>query len=74
MKATKGICILCGQSFVQKPIGRRRRYCSRACQEHAYRLRRTAGLWRAEDPDSPLPGEVTALLEGALQESRRRDT
>lgn len=74
MKATKGICILCGRSFAQKPSGRRRRYCSRGCQERAYRLRRTAGLWRATDPDLALPGEVPALLERALHEPRRRDT
>lgn len=71
MKATKGICILCGQSFLQKPSGRRRRYCSRACQERAYRLRRSARLWRPTNPDPVLPGEVKALLEAVLDEPQR---
>lgn len=74
MKGTKGICILCGQSFAQKPTGRRRRYCSRACQERAYRLRCAAGLWRAAKGDPALSGEATALLEAALHERRRRAT
>lgn len=70
MKVTKGICILCGQSFPQKPTGRRRRYCSRACQERAYRLRRSAGLWRATNADPANLGEVTSLLDAALHGRR----
>lgn len=71
MKAAKGICILCGQGFAQKPTGRRRRYCSRACQERAYRLRRSAGLWPTTTAAPALAGEVTALLEAALLERGR---
>jgi hypothetical protein len=74
MKARKGICILCGQSFAQKPTGRRRRYCSRACQERAYRLRRSAGLWRATNADPAVRGEVANLLQAAIHERRRRAT
>jgi hypothetical protein len=70
MKAPQGICILCGQSFVQKPAGRRRRYCSRKCQERAYRLRRSAGIWRATNAEPGLAGEVTALLQAALHARR----
>lgn len=33
-------CGSCGGALIQPPLGRKRRYCSRACQARAYRARR----------------------------------
>ncbi|WP_280477659.1 TetR/AcrR family transcriptional regulator [Nocardia asiatica] len=35
-------CALCRKELVQPALGRRRKYCSRACQARAYRARRAA--------------------------------
>ncbi|PXX62219.1 TetR family transcriptional regulator [Nocardia tenerifensis] len=34
------LCGICGEPLVQPALGRKRRYCSRACQARAYRARR----------------------------------
>ncbi|WP_418155380.1 TetR/AcrR family transcriptional regulator [Actinoalloteichus caeruleus] len=36
-------CLSCGAELVLAPTGRRRSYCSRACQQRAYRARRAGG-------------------------------
>ncbi|MBC6456958.1 TetR/AcrR family transcriptional regulator [Actinomadura sp. HBU206391] len=36
------VCVLCGEVVPQAATGRPRDYCSRACQQRAYRMRRTA--------------------------------
>jgi MerR family copper efflux transcriptional regulator len=38
-------CPVCGRRLAQPRTGRRRRYCSRACQQHAYRAR-ARRAWR----------------------------
>lgn len=47
MSRSPEICVICGRKCPQKPSGRRRKYCSRACQQFAYRLRQSAGMGRA---------------------------
>jgi hypothetical protein len=53
-------CIICGRKCSQKSSGRRRRYCSRACQQVAYRMRLRAGVRR------PAP-DLNALLEQVMK-------
>jgi hypothetical protein len=36
------VCALCGEAVPRAATGRPRDYCSRACQQRAYRMRRTA--------------------------------
>ncbi|MEV8057447.1 TetR/AcrR family transcriptional regulator [Streptomyces antimycoticus] len=43
-RATK--CAVCGETAPSPETGRPRRYCSRACQQRAYRTRRSAGSSR----------------------------
>jgi hypothetical protein len=41
VRSTVTECQRCGREIEQKPRGRRRRYCSEACRQSAYRLRIT---------------------------------
>ncbi len=64
-------CWLCGQDLPAQAAGRRRRYCSRACQQRAYRLREQERLWRPKAPAAPAdPAKVTRLLGAALHKPR----
>lgn len=68
MKRSSAICAMCGRPCPQRQVGRRRRYCSRACQQRAYRLRRYAGVqMTSKDPASSL-AQTTALLNEILDE------
>lgn len=54
-------CAQCRAEIVQPSRGRRRRYCSRACQARAYRARqRTRPVVRVERPQTLTPARITA--------------
>lgn len=53
-------CAHCGDPIAQPDRGRRRRYCSRACQARAYRARRAAAPERVRRPTSLDPDRITA--------------
>jgi AcrR family transcriptional regulator len=54
-------CAQCGRQIDQPSRGRRRRYCSRACQARAYRDRkRTRPAARVERPSALTPARITA--------------
>ncbi|MBF6175539.1 TetR/AcrR family transcriptional regulator [Nocardia blacklockiae] len=54
----KSGCGVCGADLAQPERGRRRRYCSRACQARAYRARRDT---HALPPRRPRPRRLTAV-------------
>jgi AcrR family transcriptional regulator len=47
--ATAVVCAVCGKAVTRAPTGRPRDYCSRACQQRAYRRRRA---WGRDRPTS----------------------
>lgn len=54
-------CAQCRTELDQPELGRRRRYCSRACQARAYRARkRTRPAVRVERPSALTPARITA--------------
>lgn len=68
--ATPG-CVVCGGALRQMGTGRRRLYCTRACQQRAYRLRVESRSRR----DGSLPAdlaEVNRLLAAVLRQVGRR--
>lgn len=68
MNHSSAICVMCGRPCPQRSVGRRRRYCSRACQQRAYRLRRYAGVRPAASDSEGALAEATALLNGVTGE------
>ncbi len=70
MRHAVRICMLCGRQLSEQLSGRRRRYCSRACRQRAYRIREHERLWRESDPDPDDVGDVRALLDAALRAAR----
>lgn len=58
---------MCGRELRQAPLGRRRRYCSRACRQRAFRLRERERVWRSWGSEVAAdPAEVARLLGAAL--------
>lgn len=64
-------CVICRAPLTRRTVGRRRRYCSRACQQRAYRWRQEERLWSSGSSGPADPAEVTALLSAALREQPR---
>jgi endogenous inhibitor of DNA gyrase (YacG/DUF329 family) len=64
-------CLLCGQPIRRRQQGRRRRYCSRACQQRAYRWRQEERLWASTTSRPADSAEVAALLSAALRRAGR---
>lgn len=65
-------CAVCGGTLGRATTGRRRRYCTAACRQRAYRLRDAEhhqGGTRGRAAD---PAEVTRLLAAVLGIARRR--
>ncbi len=60
------ICVLCGQPLLQSGRGRRRIYCSRACQQQAYRIREENRLWRSSSSQPAPAKEVLSILKAAI--------
>lgn len=53
-------------------VGRRRIYCSRACQQRAYRMRQEETMWRGSGGDEDDHVDVNELLNAALRRRPRR--
>jgi hypothetical protein len=64
-------CVVCGAPLDRAGTGRRRLYCTRACQQRAYRLRVESRSRR--DGSLPAdPAEVNRLLAVVLRQVGRR--
>lgn len=71
------VCLFCGVELTPARTGRPPRYCSTACRQDAYRLRRTLPRLRAARRfwAQPIPGlvgagqsrEVTAKIDREIQ-------
>jgi hypothetical protein len=65
-------CLACGGELRRAATGRRRRYCTPACRQRAWRLRDAARHQRAAGSRRADPAEVTRLLATVLGHARRR--
>ncbi|HSV92143.1 MAG TPA: hypothetical protein VLH81_03665 [Desulfobacterales bacterium] len=65
-------CAVCGGALRRATTGRRRRYCTAACRQRAYRLRGEMRHQRGAGGRAADPAEVTRLLAAALGIARRR--
>ncbi len=65
-------CLVCGRDLRRAATGRRRRYCTPACRQRAYRLRDEARHRRGAGTGEADPAEVTRLLNAVLGIVRRR--
>lgn len=65
-------CAVCCAPIWRAPTGRRRRYCTAACRQHAYRIRDEARRQRGAGGREADPAEVTRLLAAVLGIARRR--
>jgi hypothetical protein len=64
--------VLCGRKIARAGVGRRRIYCSRACQQRAYRMRQEETMWPGLGGDDDDQVDVTALLNAAIRSRPRR--
>jgi len=65
-------CVVCGTPLRRAGTGRRRRYCTPACRQRAWRLRDEARHQRGAGTSEADPAEVTRLLNAVLGLARRR--
>ena len=65
-------CLVCGGALGRAATGRRRRYCTAACRQRAYRIRDEARRQRGAGGREADPAEVTRLLAAVLGHARRR--
>ena len=65
-------CAVCAAELHRAGTRRRRRYCSGACRQRAWRHRDEVRRRRGPDPAEADPAEVTRLLAAVLGQARRR--
>jgi hypothetical protein len=59
-------CLACGAAFAQPALGRRRRYCSRACRALAYRERHAVTKLQDDPQVPPMPASASQSFPHAF--------